>query len=128
MVEGYQEYNYSLRMMNVDKALQIACDDIEQVDDEFIKELISLETSKGNEMIREYLCQICSYVVKKPLKCGECETLFCSECITKRLIVDPEKNVDKDCPNCRSAFKSHKMSRIELQSLHELKFECPKCK
>ena len=100
--------------MSVNQALQLACEGKEQVNPNFVKELIAEKNYKGDEINGQWLCQICSDVVQKPSKCDKCETLFCSDCICSWLKEDPILKVEKVCPNCRGPFESSKITRIEL--------------
>mmetsp|Transcript_20147 Transcript_20147/g.46951 ORF Transcript_20147/g.46951 Transcript_20147/m.46951 type:complete len:234 (-) Transcript_20147:90-791(-) len=65
-----------------------------------------------------HMCTICHEVLSEPLECPDCQTAWCSACITRCL------EVDSRCPQCRRQFQSvrdlpqaHRSIRTELAKL-----------
>ena len=78
---------------------------------------------EDKEDIREFNCLFCLFIVKQPISCGNCDTLFCTKCIEDHL------KRSKECPQCRKAFTHKSINRIISGILQRLQFYCPlKCK
>ena len=69
---------------------------------------ISDEWVVGEEKINEaFGCPICYFVVKEPVQCRGCQTLFCEDCIDEWIA-----NNSQACPYCRRAFEKQDMNRF----------------
>jgi len=64
------------------------------------------------------LCGICDGVLWKPVKCVECDSYFCSECITTFGSINFQKCI------CGASFSPFKAGKKLLDSLEELKLKC----
>jgi hypothetical protein len=71
------------------------------------------------EIIDEYLCHICLYLVKEPVACSNCEEIMCSKCIQQNL-----KHSNK-CPKCKSIFSEKAVPRKVKSILDSLTMKCP---
>jgi len=70
--------------------------------------------------MEEYFCKICFSLLKEPKCCGECEDLFCSQCLNETL-----SKCDR-CPLCREApFKESKVNKTVRNTLNSIEFLCP---
>ena len=71
---------------------------------------------------KDFICPVCQLIVYEAEKCSECEHLFCKDCIKS-----VKKNTSR-CPVDRSEpWITNKMSRIERNTLDQIKFNCPQC-
>lgn len=73
-----------------------------------------------------FACAICTMVVKDPLECKGCDSLFCKECL------EPWTSKNEHCPKkCKGneAVEFGTMHRFAKQELQALKFKCksPNC-
>ncbi len=66
-----------------------------------------------------YTCKICSYIVKEPLCCLECDDLFCSNCISEWKI---KSNF---CPHCCKPFKHNRLNKMTKYMLNNCSIKCP---
>lgn len=77
----------------------------------------------NKEDIREFNCLFCLFIVKDPISCSNCETLFCNKCLEDHL------KRSKICPQCRNEYKPKPINRIISGILQRSQFYCPlKCK
>jgi len=73
------------------------------------------------ELIKSFICCICLDIVKLPMECENCESLYCAECW------DILKIPGKPCVlNC-SAKCIKKANKFVLELLSKLSIRCDKC-
>jgi len=67
-----------------------------------------------------FMCKLCKNILIEPKECFECEDLFCSSCIKKKI----EKQ--DECPFCReSPFKEAKFNKQLYYILNQMIIKCP---
>jgi len=81
------------------------------------------EENAVNRLNHDFLCRICLQIVKSPVKCSECESVFCELCF------DTWQLKSSSCPgNCKQdPVIVQKLGRFERNALNETQFCCPKC-
>jgi len=80
----------------------------------------NLYNGMDSNIIENFNCIICSYIIRNPVECKKCSKLFCGNCIEKAI----ENN--NRCPNCLfSPFKKIKFNLLLKNLLEESEFKCP---
>lgn len=82
-------------------------------------ENINIETAEENSENEYFICKICLGLVFNPIMCGNCENLYCFQCI------DGLMKISKVCPCCRHYFNSTKLGRFANSFLEKIKVKCP---
>lgn len=80
---------------------------------------INIETAEEDSENEYFICKICLGLVFNPIMCGNCENLFCNQCI------DDLMKISKVCPCCRHYFNSTKLGRFANSFLEKIKVKCP---
>ena len=83
-------------------------------------------------IVQNFVCMLCYGIVIDPLKCSQCETVFCKKCIIQSSqnhnasTFDLKSNPEKffDCFKKCGSKKCQKLGAKELQILGQLQFEC----
>ena len=76
--------------------------------------------SAANVDLSDLHCSaICENVLWKPISCQQCETLFCSRCITKWLTENPNR-----CPLRCENFIQRTCSKFIVKQLSKLQVTC----
>ena len=90
------------------------------IDEYKVSEDLVLEQSR--ELLREFTCSICSFVLLNPQACKSCEQMFCKKCIESCLAVKCT------CPLCIESYKPSNVNRVVLNILGNIMLRCPaKC-
>ena len=84
------------------------------------------------ECIEDFVCMLCYGIVLNPIKCKQCETLFCKNCfLASRFASDnahhnlESKKLHFSCfKKCGSTEFSWKLDAQEQQILSGLEFQC----
>ena len=82
------------------------------------------DDAKLREKANFFVCPICAQVVRDPLECTGCQSLFCKDCI------DPWRRSNEMCPKkCKGndAVEFKTVHRFVHQELSDLKFKCKSC-
>jgi hypothetical protein len=70
----------------------------------------------------EFICRMCEKVVKKPLECKKCGSLFCTPCVSE---VNPFNASSKlNCSVCKTATNAKIPSHLLLRIISEQKIRC----
>lgn len=75
----------------------------------------------------EFICVICGCVVREPLECSDCGSLYCSSCKkvnNSRPAICLDFTRRRACPSCNSIKSPRKPSRILLKMIKELVVSC----
>jgi len=74
--------------------------------------------------IDQFMCKICTSLVKNPISCSQCDNLFCSDCLKEPL------KFNTKCPLCNvEPFEEGRLNRIVKNTLYQFKILCPlECK
>ena len=70
----------------------------------------------------DYLCKICSKVVKKPSECKKCGSLFCSSCISNDTLMTPSAKIQ--CTICNTQTIAKAPSHLLLRIISEQNIKC----
>ena len=97
---------------------------------EYSNEPLLMDLSEDNyvgkmkdEILQNFVCMVCYGVVYKPIKCTQCETLFCKACSKNNKVGYGYKKFE--CfKKCGSTTSTEKLGRIETTILESLKFAC----
>lgn len=71
------------------------------------------------ELIEEFTCPICLYLVNNPKICKKCDKLFCEECLAESM------KINLDCTTCRQSFEEGHIPRGFKNLLMGIKVKCP---
>lgn len=84
--------------------------------------MIQYENEKHKEKVQFFQCPICQNVVKDPLECSGCSSLFCKLCIA------PWMRENFNCPKkCKgdAHVKFREINRFVMNELQDLRLKCP---
>lgn len=76
-----------------------------------------LVTEKHSSLSAELICSICLEIVREPKFCGDCQHIFCKDCISK------QQAKSKFCPN-RCLYKDQDVNLIFKKLLFKIEFKC----
>ena len=72
------------------------------------------------DVISPFVCLLCLGVAQRPLKCSECETVYCTGCIFPKV----KSNKVYACFKMCGSSKLLPLSRIERNILNSIEFKC----
>lgn len=74
----------------------------------------------------EFDCSICSELVINAVEAIPCAHLFCENCINDSIEIQQQKNIQPNCPNCRSLLKDErrKPNLFVRKQIENLKCKC----
>lgn len=95
----------------------------EKVGDENRLDIMNMiqQDKEKRERANFFACVICTMVVKDPVECKNCDTLFCQECL------EPWTQSNKHCPKkCKGnePVEYGPIHRFAKQELESLQFKC----
>ena len=86
------------------------------IDEEFVE-----NSGDFQELVKSFVCCICLDIVKMPMQCGKCESLYCGECWD--ILKIGGKNCVYNCPaSCITGA-----SKFVLELLKNLSLRCELC-
>ena len=74
---------------------------------------------------KDFLCLLCSNVLKKPLECRKCGKLFCDTCVGSLKQYDKANRTSIFCcSNCNSSLEPRQPSIVLIRMISELLIKC----
>ena len=70
----------------------------------------------------DFICIICSLVVKVPVQCRQCSCLVCKKCKEDWQM---SQGAARTCANCRAVDAEKEIDRVIINTLASFKFKCP---
>ena len=101
----------------------------------FNHEVIAIQTMEkffaGEQeprLLDRFRCHLCLDLVYKPVKCAECEAIFCRDCVKlqERSLRRGPRRGPRCCPECGTEdFQTVFLTRDQRESLGNLEMRCP---